>query len=731
MNSIISREFCLKLCSPRNFSFHFPSISQKIPNYPNPFTRKCSRAPKILTFCAVASSESLSYGGWDAPELVSDSVSSGESNHLHSLLKSLGINDRKYVFVYVLGFVCALAISRVKVSSFIAFPACMIVFVLGFTIGLVNGGQMSLNGTKKIPKDEIFRVPVEKLRCLVDLINEFDAKILNLKNDAKKGIECNHITVDDLESFVNNLELVNSSAVNAKSILEGCIDSILVESQEMERSSNQKSSRRKKDPGENQFSVSQFFAGLFQEKSDLKSNKRKDSTENELMDGNVTNLNQGNILGSSAKDRNVNYMLNQKVGNRDQSSKGTLFDHAETSRSNTVADKNASSPEMDYTVQSIFGSQQYCYSTNHTHYMKNERISLKNGNPNEVGTWISDECLHKSLDFGVSTESIKTVNSFLQEQEVNELEGKYSPFDGTKRNEDFRSYIKTEAMAPEDEPSLASNDRSHDSDVGSSTFSAGSDDMKFSKYLSEANILLKEAKDCLRRQGNDKIADDAFHKSAILLSKATDIRPMSLLAVGQLGNTYLLHGELKLRISRELRIVLTRTNPVSVDIWEGIENAQNDKVGRKEKLASYLVNVCEECEELLIKAGRQYRLALSIDGNDMRALYNWGLALSFRAQLIADIGPDAARDADKVFLAAIDKFDAMMSKSNNYAPDALFRWGAALQQRSRLRPRNSREKVRLLQQARRLFEDALDMDSDNLQVQKALSSCISELNWYN
>ncbi|KAI9198961.1 hypothetical protein LWI28_025102 [Acer negundo] len=79
-------------------------------------------------------------------------------------------------------------------------------------------------------------------------------------------------------------------------------------------------------------------------------------------------------------------------------------------------------------------------------------------------------------------------------------------------------------------------------------------------------------------------------------------------------------------------------------------------------------------------AGRKYRFVLSIDGNDVRALYNWGLALSFRAQLIADIGPEAAFDADKVFLAAVDKFDSV------YAPDALFRWGAVLQQRSRLRP---------------------------------------------
>lgn len=125
-------------------------------------------------------------------------------------------------------------------------------------------------------------------------------------------------------------------------------------------------------------------------------------------------------------------------------------------------------------------------------------------------------------------------------------------------------------------------------------------------------------------------------------------------------------------------------------------------------------------------------MTLSIDGNAIRALYNWGISLSFRAQLIADIGPFAARDADQVFMAATDKFEALMSRSNDYAPDALLKWGAALQDRSRLRPGRSREKVKLLQQARCLYEDALHMDSGNLQLQEALSSCVSELDhWYS
>jgi len=252
----------------------------------------------------------------------------------------------------------------------------------------------------------------------------------------------------------------------------------------------------------------------------------------------------------------------------------------------------------------------------------------------------------------------------------------------------------------------------------------------FDRYLTEANGLLQQAKEFLRSRHDEDRAEIILYRSANLLSKAIALKPMSLLAVGQLGNTYLLHGELKLKITRALRrTLLSGHGPLPIERQNGVLKQLDDRITSKDEIASVLVNVCEECEELLVEAGRKYRLALSIDGNDVRALYNWGLALSFRAQLIADIGPDAAFDADKVFLAAIDKFDAMMSKGNGYAPDALFRWGVALQQRSRLRPSNSKDKVKLLQQAKRLYEDALQMDTNNLQVREALSTCISELSF--
>ncbi|GJM97353.1 hypothetical protein PR202_ga14274 [Eleusine coracana subsp. coracana] len=263
-----------------------------------------------------------------------------------------------------------------------------------------------------------------------------------------------------------------------------------------------------------------------------------------------------------------------------------------------------------------------------------------------------------------------------------------------------------------------------------------SDSHEFTRNLKEAAQILNKARECMLAGADEQSADALLYKSARLLSTAVALKPTSLVAVGQLGNTYLLHGELKLKISRELRALLANTGP---HLSNGTDRVlrpsrkvldNNTRIPSRDSISAALVDVCEECESLLVEAGRSYRTALSIDSADVKALYNWGLALIFRAQLLADIGPEAAVDADRVYLAAIDKFDAMLSKSNTYAPEALYRWGTALQQRSHLRPRNNREKIRLLEQAKSLFEDVLYVEAGNKMVREALSSCISELNYH-
>ncbi|KAL9440583.1 hypothetical protein AB3S75_019282 [Citrus x aurantiifolia] len=231
--------------------------------------------------------------------------------------------------------------------------------------------------------------------------------------------------------------------------------------------------------------------------------------------------------------------------------------------------------------------------------------------------------------------------------------------------------LREEKVNPEDDSHLTDHLRARESEISSSSSSKFIDDVMFDRYLTEANDLPKHAKECMRSGWDEERAEMILHKSA----------------------------------SRKLRRLLLEGDVISVEEQKRILKGLDYQFVNKDKIASLLVDACEECEELLVQAGRKYRLALSIDGND-----------------------ETAFDADKIFSAAINNFDAMMLKGNIYAPESLFGWAVALQQRSRLRPRNSKEKVKLLQQARRLYQDALHMNSDNLQVREALSSCMSELN---
>nr|KYP51138.1 hypothetical protein KK1_027055 [Cajanus cajan] len=320
-------------------------------------------------------------------------------------------------------------------------------------------------------------------------------------------------------------------------------------------------------------------------------------------------------------------------------------------------------------------------------------------------------------------------SSFLQEQLLNRGQETFRSSHDKREGGSDRPQYKDDTVNYDDHRNHSDDLSANENDFNAPPSAKFSDDMMFDRYLAEATDLLKHAKEFIKGRQGEEQAEIMLYRSANLLSKAVDLKPMSLLAVGQLGNTYLLHGELKLKLSRELRTLLSGSIQPSSGKHNRILKGLRNKITSKEEVAPFLIDVCEECEELLVKAGRKYRLALSIDANDMRALYNWGLALSFRGQLIADIGPGAAFEAERVFLAAIDKFDAMLIKGNVYAPDALFRWGVALQQRSRLRPGSSKEKVKLLQQAKRLYEDALHMDSNNMQVKDALSSCVAELNY--
>ncbi|KAK9131751.1 hypothetical protein Scep_011279 [Stephania cephalantha] len=734
---------------PNRCFFEFKSIATSRSNpSPNPLktlsfiqfpNRKWRAKAKNLVFA----SNSMRYGGWDDLESIEDSSRAGKFDQLNDLLVSLGVDDRKDVVLFVVGFASAFAISRVRVSSVLVFPCSVLVFAVGFLFGFVRAGDVGASTKSKVDKDEIFRVYNEKLKEFVGVFGEIGMKMGNLQKEMVEFIESNHLEGVELGNFCSAIKDINVELVEAKRIVDSAIgygsgDAVSVDTvgnKKEDSLNHQKLNRKKRDLGGSSFDFFRFVTGMFSSNSiGARPNKAKNVSKQGLRgELNSEIVNNSQVHESvSANELEEGESLNQisgKVGGN------KTMDSSQRATSNDLAGKHGDAESVDKEARNLEHNQGMT-SIDSLDNDNNTSTSVDNSKVNYHDNALSGHLnkneeseLRKSLsyplDLGVvmssregEPETFTMKASFEQQESFRAPNGAYVPSRGRRKEEENGSY-KQKHDHKKDEDHTSS----------SSTLSA---DVVFEKHLTEATDLLKKAREYLKGEVDEANADVVLYKSARILSRAIAMKPLSLLAVGQLGNTYLLHGELKLRISRNLRTVLSRTDSLPKEEISRIQvKGLDDQVMSRDAVASILVDVCEECEELLVAAGRRYKTALSIDGNDARALYNWGLALYYRAQLIADIGPGAAFDADKVYLAAIDKFDAMMSKSNVHAPDALFRWGMTLQQRSRLRPRNSKEKVKLLYQAKRLFEDVLSMDSDNLQVREALLSCMSELNYTN
>lgn len=689
-----------------------------------------------LTLKATSASTSTVYGGWD--ELAS-SEASGEFDSLRNFLVSVGIDDRKNAFVFFLGIVCAMAISRVRVSTVLILPASAMVFALGYSVGFLRNGNFSFGelkvsgsgsgSSKRKEKDENLN-SIEKLKSLSEFLDEIDVVVNDFKIDLENAINNKKIKMDDLYGYVEVSDKIKLLNLNGRNVVKSLVDNeekfncVLVE--------NLKSGRRKKQVGEVGYQMLQSIGSLFQENlRSSNSTKLRESVERQL------DQTRGNGALPPGEDKPLNLVddsskLNGKLDSSQDSLTNSILDMDRNGRIGTNSDReNFGVGDNRRSAGEFPEREEYSYRNKGLRFTNNHSISLKMDSSSVADMWESHESRLDSESIKVRMKRVESETSFLREQLLNQGQEAFrSSIDKRDSGPDRSRYEEDRDRMNYDADQLLADDLSEsDNEFNAPSSTKVSDDIMFDRYLAEATDLLKQAKEFVKGTYDGEQAEIMLYKTASILSKAVDLKPMSLLAVGQLGNTYLLHGELKLKISRELRNLLSGSIERSSAKRSRIIKELRNKITSKEEAMQLLIDVCEECEELLVNAGRKYRLALSIDSNDVRALYNWGLALSFRAQLIADIGPGAAFEAERVFLAAIDKFDAMLLKGNVYAPDALFRWGMALQQRSRLRPGSSKEKLKLLQQAKRLYEDALDMDSNNIQVKDALSLCVSELNY--
>jgi len=636
-------------------NFHSPYFHDRFHNpsflFHNSIT-KWTRDTKTLTLRAASASASTStiYGGWDE---LSSSEASGEFDSLRNFLVSVGIDDRKNAFVFFLGIVCAMAISRVRVSTVLILPASAMVFALGYSVGFLRNGNFSfgevkvsgIGSSKRKEKDENLNSS-EKLKCLGEFFDEIDVVVNDFKIDLENAIKNKKIKMDDLYGYVEVSDKIKLSALNGRNYVKVLIDNeekcngVLIE--------NHKGSRRKKQVGEAGYQMLQSIGNLIQENlRSSNSTKVRENVEKQL------DQTRGNSALPPVEDKPLNLVddsskLNGKLDSSQDSLTKSVLDMDRNGDMDINGRIGTDSEKENFGVGDNHRSadkfperKEYSYRNKGVRFTNNHSISLKMDSSSVTDMWESHESRLDSESIKVRMKRVESETSFLREQLLNQGQETFrSSINKRNSGPDRSRYEEDRDRMNYDADQLLADDLSEsDNGFNAPSSTKVSDDIMFDRYLAEATDLLKQAKEFVKGTYDGEQAEIMLYKTASLLSKAVDLKPMSLLAVGQLGNTYLLHGELKLKISRELRNLLSGSIERSSAKRSRIIKELRNKITSKEEAMQLLIDVCEECEELLVNAGRKYRLALSIDSNDVRALYNWGLALSFRGQLIADIGP--------------------------------------------------------------------------------------------
>ncbi|KAF5188237.1 Tetratricopeptide-like helical, partial [Thalictrum thalictroides] len=511
---------------------------------------------------------------------------------------------------------------------------------------------------KKVVKDENFNVFDEKLTSLVDLFSELSVKMNSLEKEMKGDLELDKVEIGGFDNYQNVIKSLSLDILQGKSIVESYVNDMgrfsIVNDEFKEMSLddtqggkflNQKSNKKKRESFASYFDAFQFIGGLFQENASVaKPNKVKDTAKEgsiEPLRSKVKNdQNHVSVLVNEAEDMKAE--SDKKIGSTSQldSTRNQALSQHVAEFSVDKAPKeviqglvNGNSTKRANDMQTLGNNDEFSNQNYSMPLTNKQKKTINIGHPNGTDMFRPHDNLYDPLDLGVITRSseidmrsfsMNSKASFQQEEILRASNGCHVPSyrRGKPENESYGFELMGNEEISGDPTDLDTKQAAYDSEEDSPPPSSSviSEDLVFNKHLTEATNLLREARECLKGKADEDKAEVKLYKSASLLARATAMKPMSLLAVGQLGNTFLLHGKLKLRISRELRTHLSKCDSSFSRVNSCILLKELDEQGMsRHRIASTLIDVCEECEGLLVEAGRQYRMALSIDGSDVRA----------------------------------------------------------------------------------------------------------------
>jgi hypothetical protein len=169
---------------------------------------------------------------------------------------------------------------------------------------------------------------------------------------------------------------------------------------------------------------------------------------------------------------------------------------------------------------------------------------------------------------------------------------------------------------------------------------------RFERLMSVGCALLTEGEQGLDGGLEVGIAERMLKEASFIFASASSIDSSNPKPISALGNTLLTRGKLKLLLMEELREIIADSNANTgryVKSRRANPNRKNQRVnvdddvyqkGIDGSIRNMIPKVCDDCEGLLVEAGRKYHALLLMNKRDEHAMFCWGQALFFRGRLV-------------------------------------------------------------------------------------------------
>ncbi|GAB4815945.1 hypothetical protein N2152v2_002991 [Parachlorella kessleri] len=235
---------------------------------------------------------------------------------------------------------------------------------------------------------------------------------------------------------------------------------------------------------------------------------------------------------------------------------------------------------------------------------------------------------------------------------------------------------------------------------------------------------LQEGRELAATPGGDLgLADSLLCDAEECFSQVLQQQPDNLRALGNLGNAFMAHGRLRMRMLPAAAPAAAGNDPSGSTNGStggrastGIASSGTggSDAGARDQLE-------RQALELFLMAGRHYKRVVQLDGSQLRAIVNWGRVICLRAEIDKQAG--RLQEAADLFSLAADKFDAALDVDPQSGQAMRLAGMALLDMAACISETDRRQAKQLLKDAKSYLVGALVVNPLDAESGQKLEEC--------